>query len=98
MHIINDENVDAVDAFPDRQPVAYEVVFNELSDPQIQPEKIQQIQKNSRVFMNTMWYNLAGKYTDEASLIDVNNGWKAVTDLGANMIQTDNVEALDLLA
>ena len=98
MHIINDENVDAVDTFPDRQPVAYEVVFNQLSDPQIQPEKIQQIQKNSRVFMNTMWYNLAGKYTDEASLIDVNNGWKAVTDLGANMIQTDNVEALDLLA
>ena len=95
MHIINDENADAVDTFPGRQPVAYEVVFNELSDPQIQPEKIQQIQKNSRVFINTMWYNLAGKYTDEASLIDVNNGWKAVTDLGANMIQTDNVEALD---
>ncbi|MGG0287435.1 hypothetical protein ABEY41_20485 [Peribacillus butanolivorans] len=78
-----------------RQPVAYEIVFNDLKDPQIQPEKVQQIQKNSRVFVNVMWYGLAGKYTDEASLRDVNLGWKAVTDLGANILQTDNVEAMD---
>ncbi|KRF64363.1 hypothetical protein ASG99_21265 [Bacillus sp. Soil768D1] len=95
MHIINDNTADTVDTFPGRQPVAYEIVFNDLKDPQIQPEKVQQIQKNSRVFVNVMWYGLAGKYTDEASLRDVNLGWKAVTDLGANILQTDNVEAMD---
>jgi len=95
MHIINDDNANVVDTFPGRQPVAYEVVFNELSDPQIQPEKVGQIQKNSRVFVNVMWYGLAAKYTDEASLRDVNLGWKAVTSLGANILQTDNVEAMD---
>lgn len=95
MHMINADNADTVDTFPGRQPVAYEIGFNELIDPQIQPEKIQQIQKNSRVFVNVMWYGLAGKYTDEASLVDVNNGWKAVTNLGANIMQTDNVEAMD---
>ncbi|USK36680.1 hypothetical protein LIT25_26460 (plasmid) [Bacillus sp. F19] len=98
MHIINDgtpNTADTVDTFPGRQPVAYEVIFNDLNDPQIQPEKIKQIQKNSRVFVNVMWYGLAGRYTDEASLRDVNLGWKAVTDLGANIMQTDNVEAMD---
>ncbi|WP_087974216.1 glycerophosphodiester phosphodiesterase family protein [Oceanobacillus rekensis] len=95
MHIINNNNADTVDTFPGRQPVAYEIVFNDLKDPQIQPEKVQQIQKNSRVFINVMWYGLAGKYTDEASLRDVNLGWKAVTDLGASILQTDNIEALD---
>ncbi|WP_053345727.1 glycerophosphodiester phosphodiesterase family protein [Peribacillus butanolivorans] len=95
MHIINDNTADTVDTFPGRQPVAYEIIFNDLKNPQIQPEKIQQIQKNSRVFVNVMWYDLAGKYTDEASLRDVNLGWKVVTDLGANILQTDNVEAMD---
>ena len=95
MHIIDDDNADIVDTFPGRQPVAYEVVFNDLNDPQIQPEKVSQIQKNSRVFVNVMWNGLAAKYTDEASLIDVNLGWKAVTEMGATIMQTDNVEAMD---
>ena len=95
MHIINDETANTVDTFPGRQPVAYEVVFNELTDPQIQPEKVRQIQKNSRVFVNVMWNGLAAKYTDEASLRDIKNGWGAVTNLGANIMQTDNVEAMD---
>jgi glycerophosphoryl diester phosphodiesterase len=95
MHIIDDDNADAVDTFPGRQPVAYEVVFNDLNDPQIQPVKVSQIQKNSRVFVNVMWNGLAAKYTDESSLRDVNLGWKAVTEMGASIMQTDNVEAMD---
>lgn len=95
MHIINDHNADVVDTFPGRQPVAYEVVFDRLDDPQIQPEKIRQIQENSRVFVNVMWYGLAAQYTDETSLRDVKQGWKAVTKLGANILQTDNLEAMD---
>ncbi|KKB44779.1 glycerophosphodiester phosphodiesterase family protein [Bacillus thermotolerans] len=95
MHIINDATADVVDTFPGRQPVAYEVVFDQLSDPQIQPDKIEQIQKNSRVFINTMWYGLASTYTDESSLRDVELGWEAVTDLRATILQTDNLEAMD---
>lgn len=95
MHIIKDYNADVVDTFPGRQPVAYEVVFDELTDPQIQQETIEKIQQNSRVFINTMWDGLAVKYTDEASLRDVNLGWKAATKLGATILQTDNVEAVD---
>ncbi|SDH69031.1 glycerophosphoryl diester phosphodiesterase [Alteribacillus persepolensis] len=95
MHIINDDSADTVDAFPGRQPVAYEVVFDELTDPQVQPEKVRQIQENSRVFMNVMWDGLAYTYTDEASLRDDKLGWKAVEKLGATIMQTDNVEALN---
>ncbi|MGE7879752.1 glycerophosphodiester phosphodiesterase family protein [Peribacillus muralis] len=95
MHIILDNNVNTIGTFPGRQPVAYEIVFADLADPQVQPEKLKQIKKSSRVLVNVMWYGLAAKYTDEASLRDVNMGWKAVTKLGVNMIQTDNIEAID---
>ncbi|MGY3316742.1 glycerophosphoryl diester phosphodiesterase [Peribacillus simplex] len=95
MHIILDDSANTVGTFPGRQPVGYEIVFDDLADPQIQPEKVKQIKKNSRVLVNVMWYGLAAKYTDEASLRDVNLGWKAVTKLGVNMMQTDNIEAID---
>ncbi|WP_408008279.1 glycerophosphodiester phosphodiesterase family protein [Pseudalkalibacillus sp. A8] len=95
MHIINDNSANTVGTFPGRQPVGYEIVFDNLLDPQIQPEKVRQIKENSRVLVNVMWNGLAAKYTDEASLRDVDLGWKAVTKLGVNMMQTDNIEALD---
>jgi glycerophosphoryl diester phosphodiesterase len=94
MHNIKEKNADTVGTFPGRQPVAYEVVFGKLTDPQISPEKVRQIQQHSRIFVNVMWSGLAAAYTDEASLIDENLGWKAVTELGANILQTDNVEAM----
>lgn len=96
MHIIDDATAGTVGTFPGRQPVAYEVIFNSSSDPQVQPETLRKIQLTSRVWINTMWNGLAMRYTDEASLRDENLGWKTVVDTyQADMIQTDNVEALD---
>ncbi|MFC3998942.1 glycerophosphodiester phosphodiesterase family protein [Nocardiopsis sediminis] len=96
MHIINDDNADVVGTFPGRQPVAYEVVFDELTDPQIQPGVLDAIQQDSRVWINTMWNGLAATYTDEASRRDPQLGWEAVVDThDATMIQTDSVAALD---
>ncbi|MFC4560317.1 glycerophosphodiester phosphodiesterase family protein [Nocardiopsis mangrovi] len=96
MHIINDGNADVVGTFPDRRPVAYEVVFDELTDPQVQPAVLDEIQQDSRVWINTMWNGLAATYTDEASRRDPALGWETVVDeYDATMIQTDSVEALD---
>ncbi|MFC4003308.1 glycerophosphodiester phosphodiesterase family protein [Prauserella oleivorans] len=96
MHIVDDGNADAVGTFPGRQPVAYEVVFDDPADPQVQPATLAKIRDTSRVWINTMWKGLAMEYTDEASLRDERLGWRPVVKTyGASMIQTDNVEALD---
>ncbi|MFB4279654.1 glycerophosphodiester phosphodiesterase family protein [Nonomuraea sp. MTCD27] len=96
MHIIDDSTAGVVGTFPGRQPVAYEVVFDRAEDPQVAPRTLEKIARHSRIWINSMWYGLAARYTDEASLRDANLGWRAlVRTYGANMIQTDNVEALD---
>ncbi|MFW6721475.1 glycerophosphodiester phosphodiesterase family protein [Streptomyces sp. MAR4 CNY-716] len=96
MHILDDTNADAVGTFPGRQPVAYEIVFDDPADPQVQPASLAAIREHSRVWINTMWKGLAVGYTDEASLRDERLGWRTVVeDHAASMIQTDNVEALD---
>ncbi|RBM20963.1 glycerophosphodiester phosphodiesterase [Prauserella sp. PE36] len=96
MHIINDGTAGVVGTFPGRQPVAYEVVFDDAADPQVQPGTLAKIREDSRIWINTMWKNLAIDYTDEASLRDERLGWHTVVrSYGASMIQTDNVEALD---
>ncbi|WP_235878934.1 glycerophosphodiester phosphodiesterase family protein [Saccharopolyspora karakumensis] len=95
MHIIKDENADVVGTFPGRQPVAYEVVFDQLTDPQVQPALLDRIQQDSRVWINTMWQELAATYTDEASRRDPALGWQAVVEEhDASMIQTDEIEGL----
>ncbi|MEV4073289.1 glycerophosphodiester phosphodiesterase family protein [Nonomuraea fuscirosea] len=95
MHIIDDATAGVVGTFPGRQPVAYEVVFDSTDDPQVTRETLAKIARHSRVWINSMWYGLAAKYTDEASLRDQDLGWRTlVRTYGANMIQTDNVEAL----
>ncbi|MEV0623423.1 glycerophosphodiester phosphodiesterase family protein [Nonomuraea sp. NPDC050404] len=96
MHIIDDATAGVVGTFPGRQPVAYEVVFDKAEDPQVAPETLRKIARHSRIWINSMWYGLAIKHTDEASLRDEDLGWRALArTYGANMIQTDNVEALD---
>ncbi|MGW4800054.1 glycerophosphodiester phosphodiesterase family protein [Nonomuraea sp. NPDC004297] len=96
MHIIDDATAGVAGTFPGRQPVAYEVVFDRTDDPQVAPETLEKIARHSRIWINSMWYGLAARYTDEASLRDENLGWRTlVGTYGANMIQTDNVEALD---
>ncbi|QUH05813.1 carbohydrate-binding protein [Saccharopolyspora erythraea] len=95
MHIINDHNAGVVGTFPGRQPVAYEVVFDQPTDPQVQPALLDRIQQDSRVWINTMWHGLAATHTDEASRRDPALGWQEIVEgYDASMIQTDQVEAL----
>ncbi|HET6478698.1 MAG TPA: glycerophosphodiester phosphodiesterase family protein [Actinoplanes sp.] len=94
-HVIGDANVADVGAFADRPPTAYELVFDRLSDPQIQPAVVAMARATSRVWVNTMWKGLAARYTDAASLRDPALGWGAVVDrYGADTIQTDDPDQL----
>ncbi|WP_027644914.1 glycerophosphodiester phosphodiesterase family protein [Salinispora oceanensis] len=95
MHKINDDNVDEIGAFTGRAPQAYEIGFDRLTDPQVQPAALAAVQSHARVWMNTLWYGQAAGYTDESSLRDPAQGWGAVVDRHqADMIQTDNPEQL----
>ncbi len=95
LHKINDDNVDEIGAFTGRAPQAYEIGFDRLTDPQVQPAALAAVQSHARVWMNTLWYGQAAGYTDESSLRDPARGWGAVVDRHqADMIQTDNPEQL----
>ncbi|MCW2131843.1 glycerophosphoryl diester phosphodiesterase [Arthrobacter sp. VKM Ac-2550] len=95
MHIVDDATATHIGAFPERQPVAYEVVFNSLQDPQVQPAAVEAIRETSRIWVNSMWGSLAAGHTDEGSLRGANHDWNALVKLGATVLQTDNVEAMD---
>lgn len=94
-HIVEDGNAASLSGFGDNPPDSYEIVFDRLTDAQIQPAAVAAAKAQSRIFINTMWYGLAGRYTDEASLIDPARGWKPVIERhGADVIQTDNPDEL----
>ncbi|MEV4627730.1 glycerophosphodiester phosphodiesterase family protein [Micromonospora sp. NPDC049523] len=94
-HVVDDGNAASIGTFTGRPPASYELIFDRLTDPQIQPAAVAKARKNARIWVNTMWYGLAAGYTDEASLVDADRGWAAVVDRhGADMIQTDNQEQL----
>ncbi|MFI5728738.1 glycerophosphodiester phosphodiesterase family protein [Kribbella sp. NPDC051587] len=96
IHMVDDNNAADIGTFPGRQPVAYEVIFDNVNDRQVQPAAIATMKRTSRVWINTMWKGLAAQMTDEASLRDETLGWKTVVSrFGASMIQTDNTEALN---
>lgn len=96
-HVVDDGNASSIGAFQDAagRPQAYEVIFDRLTDSQIQPRTIAGIREDARVWINTMWYGLAAGYTDEKSLVDPADGWESVVDRhGATMIQTDDQDQL----
>lgn len=94
-HVVDDGNAGDIGAFSGRTPQAYELIFDRLTDAQIQPAAVAKARLTSRIFINTMWYGLAAGYTDEGSLRDAALGWGSVADRhGADMIQTDNVDRL----
>ncbi|WP_199521070.1 glycerophosphodiester phosphodiesterase family protein [Jiangella anatolica] len=96
-HVVGDGNAASIGAFSDDagRPQAYELVFDRLTDPQIQPATVAGIREDARVWINTMWYGLAAGYTDERSLVDPAEGWEPVVERhGASMIQTDDQDAL----
>ncbi|MCO8277062.1 carbohydrate-binding protein [Actinoplanes sp. TRM 88003] len=95
-HVVGDANAMDIGAFPPgRPPQAYELVFDRLTDPQIQPAAVARAKTTSRVWVSTMWYGMAAGYTDEASLRDPALGWGSLVDRhGADMIQTDDPDDL----
>ncbi|GAB3813229.1 glycerophosphodiester phosphodiesterase family protein [Kribbella italica] len=93
-HVVDDANASSLGAFARRLP-SYELVFDRLTDAQIQPAAVAAVAKASRIWINTMWYGLAAGSTDEKSLIDPKLGWAAVVDRHqGDMIQTDDQEQL----
>ncbi|MBE2316436.1 carbohydrate-binding protein [Solirubrobacter sp. CPCC 204708] len=94
-HIVNDGNAASLTGFGDNPPDSFEIIFDRLTDAQIQPAAVAAVKAQSRVFINTMWKGLAANYTDEASLIDPALGWVPVIERHrADVIQTDNPDEL----
>lgn len=96
MHIINDKEYGHFQEFLDAgvMPDGIEVAFNTLEDPQADPEYLKWIDQHTDLWLNSMWNSVGGGYTDEASLRDPALGWQALVDLGADVIQTDNVRMI----
>lgn len=81
-HIVDDANADDIGAFPERQPHAYELLFDRPTDPQIQPDVVARARATSRIWINTL-------QRDEAFT------WATAVDRhGADMIQTDDHSGL----
>ncbi|MCM4082467.1 glycerophosphodiester phosphodiesterase family protein [Paractinoplanes hotanensis] len=95
-HVVGDANAVDIGAFPPgRPPQAYELVFDRLTDAQIQPAAVARAKATSRVWVSTMWYGMAAGYTDEASLRDPALGWATLIERhGADIIQTDDPDDL----
>ncbi len=63
-----EENAADIGGFTEHQPEAFGLVFDRLTEPQIQPAVVAALREKARVWVNTLWYGLAAGYTDETSL------------------------------
>ncbi|MDX3077550.1 glycerophosphodiester phosphodiesterase family protein [Streptomyces sp. MI02-7b] len=96
MHMITDDNLGAVAAFGDDQPVAYEVNYDSVQDAVARKPFLDAVARHSRVFNNTMWNGLSDHMTDEASLTDPLRGWDALArSFDTTIFQTDDVEKFE---
>ncbi|MDD6471902.1 MAG: glycerophosphodiester phosphodiesterase family protein [Bacteroidales bacterium] len=78
----------------DMNPVAFELLYK--SDSNKLPGKFaRELEGKSLIWYNTLWEFMAGGHEDDASLIDVNNGWGYLIDrLQCRIIQTDRPQML----
>ena len=95
MHIINADQIHDVEGFTTHVPDAIEVAFESPDDAQVQPQYLTEIEKKTDLWLNSMWDSVSGGHTDEASLRDPQLGWAALADMGADVIQTDDVRLMD---
>jgi glycerophosphoryl diester phosphodiesterase len=96
MHVISDSNIAHLDGFGTWQPLAYEIVFDSASDAIVAEPLLDRMRSTGRIWINSMWFGLAERYTDERSLLDPARGWGGLIDgFGASILQTDNVETLE---
>lgn len=76
------------DFLTENHPVAFEVLYDRDDSPMF--EIINSIrQRNSRVWVNTLWESLCGPHDDDRALEDPDSSWGWVIEHGANIIQTD---------
>ena len=77
------------------RPCAFELVFNSDKDPIASKEIAAKIKEGgARVWINTLWDDLAGGHTDAKSLTEPKAGWGWAVSRGANVIQSDEATRL----
>lgn len=74
------------------QPIAYELVFDDLE--WFRAAAAQARALDTRIWVNTLNPSLAAGIGDEAALANPDDSWGRLVDMGATMIQTDEPEAL----
>ncbi|MGF1720682.1 carbohydrate-binding protein [Vibrio kyushuensis] len=95
MHIVRESNADHIEQFDRHTPAAYEMVFSHHSEAHVQPDLLESLSKDSRIWVNSLWYGLGAGYTDEASHLNPDQGWGVLlNDMYTSMIQTDNIEEI----
>lgn len=95
MHIINDDQVGHIEEFGDNLPHAIEIAWDSPEDIQGTDAYWADLNERTDLFANAMWNSVGGGYTDEASLRDPKEGWEYHIQRGADIIQTDNVVAMN---
>lgn len=76
-------------------PIAFELCFNTL-DSQVRNTAKQVLASGSKVWVNTIWGSLCGKYDDDRAFDspDPDAVYGPILDLGTSIIQTDRPEFL----
>ncbi len=70
-------------------PVAFELLY--VNDSNSLPWQLaEKLKGKALIWYNTLWDTMAGAHDDDASLIDINNGWGFLIDkMGCRILQTD---------
>ena len=94
MHKLRKPNYQHAYEFGDYTPILWSINFEHYSDPQIQPDFVEMLSENSRIWYNTLWYGQTPDLTDEASHLD-GFGWQTLIDYHhGSVIQTDDTSGL----
>lgn len=95
MPIVREENGALgvqVASFDPIDPVAFEVIYR--TEPQLVQACDAAAAQHARCWVNTMWESLSPGHSDDISVLDPDNHWGYLVDLGVNMFQTDRPREL----
>ena len=93
MPIVDLDKIGAAEAIDDYiknlHPVAFELLYVNDSNP-LPWQLVEKLKGKALIWYNTLWDTMAGAHDDDASLIDINNGWGFLIDkMGCRILQTD---------
>ncbi|SDS09202.1 glycerophosphoryl diester phosphodiesterase [Corynebacterium timonense] len=99
MHILNNSKAGHIDDFGDTIPHMFEINWDKPKDGEEREiqgtdEFWQKADGQAGIFANAMWTKISGGYTDEASILNPDDGWAYHVSRGADAIQTDDVQAM----